>query len=661
MTFAVVPRRAPAVKPLALACAISLSTIAAGAFAQAADPSIPAVHVTGPRFPAQASFAPIGSTVITAAEIRRAGATDVNQAIRKIGGVFGRQSLDGSPDFGLDLRGFGSNSSQNMVVMVDGVRLNENELAGPVLATIPVDTVERIEITRGGSSVLYGEGATGGVIHIITRGAAGRQGTHGTLFAEAGGFNQRDLRASVVHASGALTIDAAVAHLDTDNYRDNNAFEQTSFSGGAQWSYGAGRVGLRVESAKQDARFPGSLTLAQFEADPTDSFTPNDFGALDTERVSLFVDHRVGNVELAAELSHREREVVSSYVFYGSASRMAYDSSQTQFSPRLRHSVQLAGKRNELVAGIDLTRWERQTSASFSAADAGQEARAIYLRDELRWDGPNEARLAMGVRHEKFEKELSDPLAFPPVVGERGEHSLNAWSLEGSYRVLPALAVHARAGRSYRVANVDENALRSSVGLLAPQTSRDLELGATYTAAGHKLAARLFRHRLRNEIFYDPTIGWGANTNLDPTRRQGLEIDAEAAVARVWRLSAHLQHVQAEFDGGPNAGREMVLVPENVVSTRLAWLPGNGHTADLGVQWVDSQRYGSDFTNACGARIPSYTTIDARYARKLGAWEFAVTALNLADREHFSNAFSCRAGIYPANGRQFKASVRYDF
>ena len=86
-----------------------------------------------------------------------------------LGGVYGRQSLNGSSDFGLDLRGFGTNSSQNMVIVVDGVRLSENELSNAILSTIPVDSVDRIEITRGGASVLYGDGATGGVINIVTK------------------------------------------------------------------------------------------------------------------------------------------------------------------------------------------------------------------------------------------------------------------------------------------------------------------------------------------------------------------------------------------------------------------------------------------------------------------------------------------------------------
>jgi iron complex outermembrane receptor protein len=661
MNLAAVTRGAPALKPLALACAISLFALAP----VLAQEALPSVLVTGARFPVQAALAPIGATVITADEIRRAGASDVNAAIRKIGGVYGRQSLDASPDFALDLRGFGANSAQNLVVMVDGVRLNENELATTVLSTIPVDSVERIEITRGGSSVLYGEGATGGVIHIIIR-RAGEAGTRGSLFAEGGQFHHRDLRASLAHGAGPWSFDAAVNDRATDGYRDNANFEQTAFSGGLQYAWAPGsRAGLRVESARADSRFPGSLSEAQYLDNPRASFTPKDYGSLDSDRVNLFVEQRAGAFDLAAELSHRKREVEANYYFtlagVETLSRSTYDAKQTQFSPRLRHSAQLGGQRNELVAGVDLVRWERDTVSDFSLGDARQDSKAFYVRDELRWNAPHNARLAVGARHEKFEKTYSDPLAFPAVAGEEREQSLNAWSLEGSIDLMPGLNLFAKAGRSYRIPNVDENALRATLDVLQPQTSRDLELGLSLGGAQQQLSARLFRHRLRNEIFYDPTIGWGANTNLDPTRRQGVEIEAWRQFTPAWRLSAQWQYVQAEFTGGPNAGREMVLVPKNVLSARLAWTPGREQSADLGVQWVDSQRYGSDFANDCGARIPSYATVDARYARRVGAWEVAVSGLNLLDRDYYSNAFGCRSGIYPSDGRQLKLSARYDF
>jgi iron complex outermembrane receptor protein len=660
MTFAAVPNSAPALKPLALACAISLSLLAGAAHADEAP--LTTVRVTGARFPSDAALPPVGATVITAEEIRSAGANDVNAAIRKIGGVYGRQGLTGSPDFSLDLRGFGTNSAQNMVILVDGVRLNENELTDTVLATIPVDTVERIEIVRGGSSVLYGEGATGGVINIITKRGA-EPGYHGSVVLEGGQRHQFDTRASLRHGEGPLSFDIAADRQGNHNDRANAEFRQKSVSGGVQWAQDGTRVGLRVESARQDQRFPGSLTIEQFEQDPHQTNTPTDFGTLATDRVTAFAEQRIGSVELAAELSHREREVSSNYDFGGFISESSYQSRQTQFSPRLRQITRSGALLNEIVAGVDLTRWERDNGSGYAER---QRSSALYLRDEMRWDRAYNARLALGARHEKFKKDTNvvyepgNPFTGTP----HGDQSLNAWTVEGSIDPLAGVTVHAKAGQSYRIPNVDENGYRASIGLLGPQTSRDLELGVTVGDKARQVSARVFRHRLRNEIFYvpfTPENPFGANTNLDPTRRQGVELDAAADLPANLRLSGHLQHVQAEFTDGPNAGREMVLVPKNVLTARLAWLPGNGQSADIGVQYVAKQRYGSDFGNDCNARIPSYTTLDARYAVKVGSWEFAVNGLNLADREYFSQAFGCRSAIYPSDGRQVRLSARYDF
>jgi iron complex outermembrane receptor protein len=658
MNSAVVAGVRPALRPLALACALSLSIVGANVAAQEEAPST--VVVTGARFPSDATLQPIGATVITQDEIRRAGVNDAGAAIRKIGGVFGRQSLDGSPDFALDLRGFGSNSAQNMVIMVDGVRLNENELANAVLSTIPIDTVDRIEITRGGASVLYGEGATGGVIQIFTR-RAQQQGMHGSVFAEAGQFHQHDVRATLSQTAGPIAADLSVQRQGTDNYRANSAFDQTSLSLGLQTRFDGGRAGIRVEDARQDSRLPGSLTLAQFEADPRQTATPKDFGSLDTSRITAFTEYRLGAVDLAAELSHRERNVRADYLSSSYPSISAYDSRQDQFSPRARYLADVGGMLNELVGGVDLIRWKRKTTSDYSLADASQSSKAVYLRDELRFDPAHDGRLALGGRHEVFDKDYSDPLA--GSAPESTSQTQNAWELQTSYRPLPLLEVFAKAGQSYRVANADENSYRSSTSVLKVQTSHDQELGASLGDNARKLTARVFRHQLRNEIFYDPTLmgGWGANTNLDPTRREGVELDAEAQLAANWRATAHLQHVNAQFTAGPNAGRDMVLVPKNVVSARLAWQPAANQSVDAGAQWVDRQRYGNDFANSCAAHIPSYLTFDARYALKLGRWELAASGLNLADRHYFSNAFGCRSGIYPSDGRQMKLSARYEF
>lgn len=662
-----VTRRLPASQPLALAAAVSLCfavAVPAPALAQnAVGQSLAPIVVTGARFDASAGMAPIGATVITADEIRRAGVTDVNAAIRKIGGVYGRNSLDGSPDFGLDLRGFGTNSSQNLVVVVDGVRVSESELSNVILSTIPVDTVERIEISRGGASVLYGEGATGGVINIITKHPTAR-GAGGSMTAEVGQFRERELRGTVHQAWDGFAADGAVDARHNDNYRANNNYKQVDVSAGAQWFSKEGRMGFRYEGAREDMRFAGALSQPQFDANPRQTMSPNDFGSLDSDRVTGFIARRVGNLDLAAELSHREKTskgtFVSSYGVYAADAT----SKQTQFSPRLRQLGEIGGMTNEVVAGLDLMRWNRVTNADASGypsrADATQRSKALYLRDEIKFDRAHNGRLAAGVRRELFDKDYQDSYGGQYNIVQ----GLNAWELQGSYAVLPALEAFAKAGQSYRVANSDENAYTPITNQpLKAQTSHDLELGASYGDAARKVTARIFRSNLSNEIFFDPTLngGFGFNTNLDPTRREGFELDAEARVAPDWTVSGHYQHIKATFREGVNAGHEMVLVPKNIVTARLAWTPANGQSADIGAQWVDQQRFGSDFSNDCASQMPSFTTFDARYARKLGQWELSVAGLNLADKHYYSQAFQCRGGIYPSDGRQLKVAARYDF
>ncbi|MFC0169536.1 TonB-dependent receptor family protein [Pseudoduganella danionis] len=650
------PRRLAAAVAL---CFTSLTPLAALAqeivAAQVAQVLAPVI-VTGSRFDADPALAPIGAVVIHAEDIQRAGVSDVNAAIRKIGGVYGRQSLDGSPDFSLDLRGFGTNSSQNMVIVLDGVRLSENELSNAILSTIPIDSVERIEITRGGASVLYGDGATGGVVNIVTRRPV-KFSRRGTMFVEGGQFGAGELRLSGAHAWEGFAADATLDTQRTDNYRDNNVFKQTQFAGGAQWFDDAGRAGFRYEGARQDMGLPGSLTAQQFASNPRQASTPNDAASLDSDRLTVFGQRHFGAYDVAADLSYRKKHSKGTY-YSPSLYVMEYDSKQTQFSPRVRHLGNVAGLLNETVAGVDLMYWTRVATSSYSA-DANQHSKAIYLRDELRFDAAHQGRISAGVRRELFDKNFRDPFGYGSKAYSAVQ-AVNAWELQASYMPLAHTTVFGKAGQSYRLATSDENAYPQKKNQpLEAQQSHDLELGASYASALQKLTARVFRHQLVNEIFYDQSVY--ANVNLAPTRRQGFELDAEQRINADWTLNGHYQHVDASFTEGSNNGKQMVLVPKNTLSARISWTPASGQTADLGAQWVDSQRFGNDFTNQCNARIPSYTTFDARYARTYGQWEVAVQGLNLTDKHYYSQAFDCNGAIYPADGRQFKLSARYTF
>lgn len=622
--------------PLAFALTLATS-ISTTALAQpTSESALPDVHVTGSRFASDPAFSPLGASIITSEDIRDAGINNVNEAIRKLGNVSGRQGFTAPDNFSLDLRGFGSFGDQNIVIMVDGIRLSESEQAAAQLSAVPIDSVERIEIVRGGNSVLYGEGATGGTIQIITK-RPQRNSQRASLFGQAGSFAHRAARASFYKDWNGLALDANLSRLDSDGYRRNNAVREENASVSLQKVLKQGRIGLRVESGTQDFRLPGALSFSAFAADPRSTNKPLDFGSLDSRRATVFGEIRAGKFDFAAELSNREKASRQ----YGS-SPYSFDTRTTQFSPRVRWLGTIAGMPNELVSGIDLTRWWRNVAGKIST----QDAQAIYVRDELRigkW------RMAAGVRDERFDKRE------PTYQISQG---INAWELQAAYVPADPVEVYVKLGKSYRIPNADDNAYLAKA--LLPQSSRDIEVGAVLGDARRKLTARLFRHALTNEIFYNSILF--SNVNLDPTQREGVELEASLRIAKSISLTGAFQHVAAKFTAGPYAGREMIQVPRNNASLRMNWAPGGPQRVTVGVRWTDEQRYGDDFSNACARRIPSYAVLDARYAYRSGPWEFAATGSNLGDRSYFSNAYSCSTGsVYPESGRQLRVSLRRDF
>lgn len=71
----------------------------------------------------------------------------------------------------IEMRGSGLNSKGTVQVMVDGMSLNPIDINHGVLPlnSIPVSNIEKIEVLPGGNGVLFGDGANGGVINIVTK------------------------------------------------------------------------------------------------------------------------------------------------------------------------------------------------------------------------------------------------------------------------------------------------------------------------------------------------------------------------------------------------------------------------------------------------------------------------------------------------------------
>lgn len=131
---------------------------------------MPEMVVTATRTEIEKDKAPSSVTIITKEEMERKNVRTIDDALKNVVGVYARRSrgvADSATGSVVTMRGL-SNAKRSLV-LVDGIPFNDSYSAGVTWSSIPVDSVDRIEIIRGPGSALYGGNAMGGVINIILK------------------------------------------------------------------------------------------------------------------------------------------------------------------------------------------------------------------------------------------------------------------------------------------------------------------------------------------------------------------------------------------------------------------------------------------------------------------------------------------------------------
>ncbi|MEP6969811.1 MAG: TonB-dependent receptor, partial [Betaproteobacteria bacterium] len=532
------------------------------------------VTVTATRFAESAESLPLGVSVITADDISRSGVATVNEAIMKLLGVVGRLDTSGGNNYSLDLRGFGSTADSNQVVVVDGLRLNEGDLTSANLSAIPIATIQKIEILRGTGAVLYGEGATGGVIVITTKAGIGAERTsQAQVYAAAGSLGLRETRASATLAGGGFSLDVAANDRQSDGHRVNLASTSNATAVSGQWSNDWLRVGARAGRNATNSGLPGALSAAQYASDPRQANSLTEYGAVQTSNSGVFAEALLGDWQLIADANQRSKD----YDAISFGAPFAYLVDARNYSLRARHEHQYATVGNAFVVGYDKGSWERTINASiFTPAGTRSQTNssAWYLKDDVTLVSTG-TRLSIGWRTEGLDKSEGGSAS---ALNQRQQ----AWELGLSQPLGSGVTAYGRLGRSFRLANVDEFSFTNPGVPLQPQRSQDWELGARWKAQATALEARWYRSNLHNEIGYDPAgtgpFGpFGANVNFDPTRRQGLELSLRQSVGATLDLHLNAAWRQAKFSAGVYAGNDVMLVPKRTLALRADWRPAPGH------------------------------------------------------------------------------------
>lgn len=140
----------------------------------AEDISLEEVTIKANRFEQKDTETTYASEIHTAKQIEASGASTLYDFLAQ------QTSLNILSGFGnraaplINIRGYGNESGyQNVVITVDGQRLNNIDLTPQLLGAIPLGNIERIEITKGSGSVVYGDNAMAGSIQNITKAKTG--------------------------------------------------------------------------------------------------------------------------------------------------------------------------------------------------------------------------------------------------------------------------------------------------------------------------------------------------------------------------------------------------------------------------------------------------------------------------------------------------------
>ncbi len=673
-----------------LAIAIALAGGAVSTV-QAAETAQENIIVSASRLDEDTQNIPTNVTVLTAEDIKASAAKTLPELLALEAGVLTR-SLYGNnaARATVDIRGFGAASTQNTLVLLDGRRLNDIDLAGVDYAAIPLNNIERVEIIRGGGAVLYGDGAAGGAINIITK-RPGRAGVSGNVTAGGGTYNSGTVDAVVSQAAGAFSYNIAANGISSDGYRDNNELEQKTAHADFRLTQARQEFFLKLGADDQELELPGarlvdpSTGVDELETDRRGSGTPNDFADQTGHFVTAGITrYLAGETELIIDLGLREKEQQAFYDDYfgsGFSNYLDTELSTWSFTPRLKTNYRIIGLPSTGTVGVDyyLSDYDSERALNpdtrdqpIHRLDIEQTSIAVYGHNRSQLS--DKASLTLGLRYQEVDVEARDtydqnapkpPAPDAEAPDEDTSDKAAMYTLGLLHRIGPRGSVFGNFEQSTRFATVDELYDRS-LDLyvpLDPQRARSFTLGTDYQSGPGELKLSAYYMRLEDEIHYSPATF--SNVNLDPTKRYGLELLTRGRLAKTLTGRFNYTFMRSRFRDGPFEGNDVPLVPTHSASLSLLWSLSERLRLSIVGNYVGSKRFDNDQENTF-EKIPAYKTADLKLTWTPGSWTLAASANNVFDEEYFDYGIrsTFTAGTYnayPLPERNYFLSVGRDF
>jgi outer membrane receptor protein involved in Fe transport len=566
-------------------------------------------------------------------------------------------------------------------VFVDGVRQNEPDAQEVNFDLLPLEHVERVELLSGSASLL-GANSLGGAVNLVTRRGAGP--ASGALELSGGSFGAAGAEGHVAgRTAGRTDYYAGGGYEREAGWRD--ATHGRSFDGFVNLGRTGARRGLSVQAFARDSRAAtaGSLPETLFDAAPRSNFTAGDFEDLNAEQLAVSGHAPAlggrGTLSLYARRSAAERFNVNQapdpnvrsrtldLTAGGTADwRWARAAGPGAFALRLG----VDGAANRVRARIN-------AEPNAAVDDAGGDDDAPALTTDVRspsWDLAGYAladyrvgrlTLSGGGRYDATRVPFDNRVR--PADNSTDTFRRLSPRVGASVALGAGASLYASAGGSFRAPAILELGCADPAATcplpfalgddppLRPVRATTYEAGARWARGPLVAGASVYDAEVRDEIFFvasDVALLSGYFTNLDRTRRRGVELGLDGAAGSALTWYANYAYTRATFEspvtlfsiradgdfaGSPLAGTNAVragsrlpLVPAHQAKAgALLRLPG-GVGLGLDARRIGAQWLRGDEANET-APLSAYTLVNARASYGWRAWEIAAVVTNALD------------------------------
>lgn len=562
-------------------------------------------------------------------------------------------------------------------------------------------TLERIEVLRGPSAMLYGQGTVGGLINMVSkRPQAERQGEIGIQY---GRFNRKQVQADL---TGPLTEDGrwlyrlvAVgrdADTQVDHVRDDRALIAPSLTWqpSADTSLTLQALWQKDKSGSTSQFFPwsGVITDNPNGKIPTNRFIGDpDWDRYDSERESLgwLFSHRFDNGWTLRQNTRYTRNEVDYRTLYGDSFSLPggwvadpvnqrllgryADATLTKVrmlaaDQHVEGTIETGALRHQVVAGIDAVRYTQSGQSGLSCpvyfpagACTATDVPLIDVYDPVYPDftPPTMADVATS-RQRQVGFYLQDQIKIGPswivTAGLRHDRARN--ETEGS-EVEKASATSKRFGLMYQAANGVAPYVSYSESF-TPQANRDgttfdplsgeqWEAGVKYEPTGRDLMLNMAVYDLKekNQIL-------GSGVVADPYRQSGETkakgVEVELRAKPMASLDVLASYTYTDLD------EQLEAMPRHQASfwgrQQFSMFGLDGLSAGAGVRFKNS------FTDGNAPQVPSVTLLDAMLAWDMPRWRLALNVNNLTDKEYVATCLS-RGDCWYGARRNVVATATY--